>query len=113
MNSELNEFINDYNEHNSLSNQIFPIINKEKKYSYQSELCKQAKGIDKLHFEIYDYVNTFLIPNEDDLLKRKRTIEIISFIVKSFRRDLWISPFGSYAQGLSLKTSDMDMKYSI
>ena len=109
MNSESNEFICEYKP-NYNSNQNVPILHKENKYRFQSELCKQTKGIDKLHFEIYDYVNTILIPNEEDLQKRKRTIQLISCIVKSFRQDLWISPFGSYAQGLDLKSSDIDIE---
>ena len=77
--------------------------------SYMSEICKNAKGITRLHYEIYDYVTNVLMPSDQDRIKRKKTVEIINSLVKNFRKDLWIIPYGSYAQELDLKSSDIDI----
>lgn len=77
--------------------------------SYMSELCKNTKGITRLHYEIYDYVTNVLMPSVEDRIKRKKTVSIIKSLVKSFRKDLWIIPYGSYAQELDLRSSDIDI----
>lgn len=77
--------------------------------NWLSEICKRSNGIEKLHYEIYDYVSLKLIPSPSEKILRESTIKIITNLIKQFNPSFKVKVFGSYAQSLDTKYSDIDM----
>ena len=77
---------------------------------WQSEICKSSIGIEKLHYEIYDYVSVKLIPSPTEKTLRELTIKKITSLIKQFNPSFKVKVFGSYAQNLDTKYSDIDLE---
>lgn len=65
-------------------------------------------GMIRLHYEIIDFYN-FLKPTEDEDYKRKRTITILTDIIKKYFPDWKVKEFGSFPNKIHLPDSDVDI----
>lgn len=84
----------------------FPIINFP---PWQSELCKRSTGIQKLHYELYDYTTFCILPSKIDLTNRKRTFIQIKNAISLFNSSFKLCPYGSCPQNLDTRYSDLDI----
>lgn len=67
-----------------------------------------ANPMTRLHNEILEYAK-HIMPSTRELNLRERSVEIVRDVVKKLWKDAEVNVFGSYATGLSLFNSDIDV----
>ena len=108
--NNISENINDNINIEPKPEDFFEIKNiKEKFYPYwMSKLACTTKGLTKLHYEILDYVNALLIPNDETQKIFDKTYKLFRNAIKNISTFFDILPYGSYSQNLQIVQSDMD-----
>ena len=90
---------------NNIGNTIYK---PRKDLPWLSHITTKAKGILKLHHEIYDFWE-HIKPKAKENLKRKQTIQIFTEMIENKWKGFKVHIFGSFPVDLHLSDSDVDM----
>lgn len=108
--SKENKNNNELKEEGEIEENCDSIVNKKSNYFpfWMNKLACNTKGLIKLHYEIFDYVNNILIPNSATEEKLNKTYYVLEKEIKHISSYFDIIPYGSYIQKLNTIKSDMD-----
>jgi len=96
---------NDYNYNHKNQTSADPLF---EKYPWITKNSLKSNGIQKLHYEIWDFFN-YIKPKEKDYDIRRDTISHLKYLIYKKFNNWKIKHFGSFYTNLFLKNSDIDL----
>ena len=71
-------------------------------------LKKNSTGLTHFHYELYEFIQKKIIPDNEYEKLQQKTVKIISNSIEKINNIFKVKIYGSFPQGLSIKDSDID-----